>query len=174
MAADFHARKLTVNSTCFVSVLRLVYIYPMAVNPDQTWHSPLLCIWSAVELNIAIICSCAPTLRCLIQSPTTDLAAVPIAMTPLLQPSTRTRMLRKTQCSSLEISPRSKLVRALLLNTRLLVCRRSAVACQSRSQATGHAAAPVATMKIPEPSTWPRIQAAHHQVKCHRVEEILR
>jgi hypothetical protein len=39
----------------------------MAVNPDQTWHSPLLCIWSAVELNIAIICSCAPTLRCLIQ-----------------------------------------------------------------------------------------------------------
>jgi hypothetical protein len=45
----------------------LVYIYPMAVNPDQTWHSPLLCIWSAVELNIAIICSCAPTLRCLIQ-----------------------------------------------------------------------------------------------------------
>jgi len=39
----------------------------MAVNPDQTWHSPLLCIWSAVELNVAIICSCAPTLRCLIQ-----------------------------------------------------------------------------------------------------------
>jgi hypothetical protein len=38
----------------------------MAVNPDQTWHSPLLCIWSAVELNVAIICSCAPTLRCLI------------------------------------------------------------------------------------------------------------
>lgn len=59
--------KLTHNSTCFISVLRLVYIYPMAVNPDQTWHSPLLCIWSAVELNVAIICSCAPTLRCLIQ-----------------------------------------------------------------------------------------------------------
>ena len=55
------------DSTCFISVLRLVYIYPMAVNPDQTWHSPLLCIWSAVELNVAIICSCAPTLRCLIQ-----------------------------------------------------------------------------------------------------------
>jgi len=58
---------LTTQSTCFVSVLRLVYIYPMAVNPDQTWHSPLLCIWSAVELNVAIICSCAPTLRCLFQ-----------------------------------------------------------------------------------------------------------
>lgn len=39
----------------------------MAVNPDQTWHSPLLCIWSAVEMNVAILCSCAPTLRCLIQ-----------------------------------------------------------------------------------------------------------
>ena len=58
---------LTTCSTCFVSVLRLVYIYPMAVNPDQTWHSPLLCIWSAVELNVAIICSCTPTLRCLFQ-----------------------------------------------------------------------------------------------------------
>lgn len=60
-------QRLTLQSTCFVSVLRLVYIYPMAVNPDQTWHSPLLCIWSAVELNVAIICSCAPTLRCLFQ-----------------------------------------------------------------------------------------------------------
>ena len=60
-------RLLTTCSTCFVSVLRLVYIYPMAVNPDQTWHSPLLCIWSAVELNVAIICSCTPTLRCLFQ-----------------------------------------------------------------------------------------------------------
>lgn len=39
----------------------------MAVNPDQTWHSPLLCIWSAVEINIAIVCSCAPTLKCLFQ-----------------------------------------------------------------------------------------------------------
>lgn len=39
----------------------------MAMNPDQTWHSPLLCIWSAVEMNVAIVCSCAPTLRCLIQ-----------------------------------------------------------------------------------------------------------
>lgn len=39
----------------------------MAMNPDQTWHSPLLCIWSAVELNVAIVCSCAPTLRCIIQ-----------------------------------------------------------------------------------------------------------
>lgn len=56
-----------VYSTCFISVLRLVYIYPMAVNPDQTWHSPLLCIWSAVEINIAIVCSCAPTLKCLFQ-----------------------------------------------------------------------------------------------------------
>lgn len=58
---------LTPPSTCFISILRLVYIYPMAVNPDQTWHSPLLCIWSAVEMNVAILCSCAPTLRCLVQ-----------------------------------------------------------------------------------------------------------
>jgi hypothetical protein len=35
----------------------------MAVNPDITWHSPLFCIWSAVELNIAIVCSSIPALK---------------------------------------------------------------------------------------------------------------
>lgn len=39
----------------------------MAVNPDITWHSPLFCIWSAVELNVAIVCSCAPALKNLLR-----------------------------------------------------------------------------------------------------------
>jgi hypothetical protein len=38
----------------------------MAVKADQNWHSPLLCIWSAVEPIVAILRSCAPTLKCLI------------------------------------------------------------------------------------------------------------
>jgi hypothetical protein len=35
----------------------------MAVNPDITWHSPLFCIWSTVELNTAIVCSSVPALK---------------------------------------------------------------------------------------------------------------
>lgn len=37
------------------------------VNPDQTWHSAMFSIWSAVEVNVAILCSCAPTLKGLVQ-----------------------------------------------------------------------------------------------------------
>ena len=36
-------------------------------NKDQTWHSPMFSIWSAVEVNVAIFCSCAPTLKGLVQ-----------------------------------------------------------------------------------------------------------
>jgi hypothetical protein len=36
-------------------------------NPDQTWHSPMFSIWSAVEINVAIFCSCAPTIKGLVQ-----------------------------------------------------------------------------------------------------------
>jgi hypothetical protein len=45
----------------------LIFIYPMTKNLDQTWHSPMFSIWSAVEMNVAIFCSCAPTLKGLIQ-----------------------------------------------------------------------------------------------------------
>ncbi|KAK3065937.1 hypothetical protein LTR53_017869, partial [Teratosphaeriaceae sp. CCFEE 6253] len=37
--------------TCLVSVLRLVYIYPLSTSPDITWESPLTAIWSCVEVN---------------------------------------------------------------------------------------------------------------------------
>jgi hypothetical protein len=39
----------------------------MTKNLDQTWHSPMFSIWSAVEMNVAICCSCAPTLKGLLQ-----------------------------------------------------------------------------------------------------------
>lgn len=55
------------NSTCLIGALRLIFIYPMTKNLDQTWHSPLFSIWSCVEINVAIFCSCAPTLKGLIQ-----------------------------------------------------------------------------------------------------------
>ena len=55
------------RSTCLISVLRLAFIYPIAVSPDLTWQTPLAVIWSCVETNVAIICSCIPTLKGLVQ-----------------------------------------------------------------------------------------------------------
>jgi hypothetical protein len=55
--------KLTHNSTCIVSVLRLVWIYPISITKDVTYESPLSALWSNVELNVGILCSCVPTLR---------------------------------------------------------------------------------------------------------------
>ncbi|KAM0714444.1 hypothetical protein Q7P37_010231 [Cladosporium fusiforme] len=49
--------------TCIVSVLRLVWIYPISITKDVTYESPLSALWSNVELNVGILCSCLPTLR---------------------------------------------------------------------------------------------------------------
>lgn len=51
------------TSTCIVSVLRLVWIYPISITKDVTYESPLSALWSNVELNVGILCSCLPTLR---------------------------------------------------------------------------------------------------------------
>jgi hypothetical protein len=54
---------LTGTSTCIVSVLRLVWLYPISITKDVTYESPLSALWSNVELNVGILCSCVPTLR---------------------------------------------------------------------------------------------------------------
>ncbi|USW55954.1 hypothetical protein Slin15195_G092730 [Septoria linicola] len=48
-----------------VSILRLPSLYHLMSSKDITWESPLAYIFSAIEINVAIICSCLPTLRCL-------------------------------------------------------------------------------------------------------------
>ncbi|KAI6882543.1 hypothetical protein KC318_g15074, partial [Hortaea werneckii] len=48
---------------CVISVLRLIYVYPISTATDVTWESPLAAIWSAVETNTGIICCSAPTLK---------------------------------------------------------------------------------------------------------------
>ena len=55
--------KLTLVSTCIVSILRLVYLYPISVSKDVTWDNPMAAIWSSVEVNTGILCSCLPTLK---------------------------------------------------------------------------------------------------------------
>lgn len=55
------------QSTCVVSILRLAYIFPVSVSTDMTWQSPMICIVSVVEAAVAILCSCLPTLKGVIQ-----------------------------------------------------------------------------------------------------------
>ncbi|MCJ1362842.1 hypothetical protein MMC16_001948 [Acarospora aff. strigata] len=51
------------SMTCITSIIRLVGILPMLVNPDQTWAVSVPCIWICVEANLVIICGSFPTLR---------------------------------------------------------------------------------------------------------------
>lgn len=48
-----------------VSILRLPALYHLLHSKDITWENPMAAIWSSIEMNVAIICSCLPTLRCL-------------------------------------------------------------------------------------------------------------
>lgn len=50
-------------STCVVSILRLQSLYVISKAKDVTWENPLAAIWSSVEINTGILCSCLPTLR---------------------------------------------------------------------------------------------------------------
>ncbi|GIZ40965.1 hypothetical protein CKM354_000428500 [Cercospora kikuchii] len=49
--------------TCIISILRLQSLYVIANAEDVSWENPLAAIWSAVEMNTAIIASCGPTIR---------------------------------------------------------------------------------------------------------------
>ncbi|CAK4034475.1 hypothetical protein CBER1_09401 [Lecanosticta acicola] len=51
--------------TCITSILRLEALYAVSRATDISWQNPLAAIWSNVEVNTAIICSCLPTLRCI-------------------------------------------------------------------------------------------------------------
>lgn len=54
---------LTTSSTCVVSILRLQSLYVISRARDVTWENPLAAIWSSLEVNTGILCSCLPTLR---------------------------------------------------------------------------------------------------------------
>lgn len=51
--------------TCIISILRLQSLYVVSQATDVSWHNPMAAIWSNLELNTAIMCSCLPTLRCI-------------------------------------------------------------------------------------------------------------
>nr|OQO30711.1 hypothetical protein B0A51_01835 [Rachicladosporium sp. CCFEE 5018] len=52
--------------TCIISILRLGYLAAFTETKDITWDNPLAAIWSSLEVNIGILCSCLPTLKTLV------------------------------------------------------------------------------------------------------------
>ncbi|RMY78999.1 hypothetical protein D0863_00312 [Hortaea werneckii] len=49
--------------TCIVSILRLQSLYAISIAEDVTWENPMAAIWSSIEVNVGILCSCIPTLK---------------------------------------------------------------------------------------------------------------
>lgn len=52
--------------TCIISILRLQSLLVFLHDPDLSWHNPLVAIWSSMEVNVGILCSCLPTLKTLV------------------------------------------------------------------------------------------------------------
>jgi hypothetical protein len=52
--------------TCVISILRLQSLLVFLHNTDISWHNPLAAIWSSLEVNIGILCSCLPTLKAMV------------------------------------------------------------------------------------------------------------
>lgn len=57
--------KTDVFSTCVISVLRLEAVYALTTSADQSYNNGETALWSSLEVNVAIVCSCLPTLRAL-------------------------------------------------------------------------------------------------------------
>ena len=52
--------------TCIISILRLQSLFVFRQTTDLSYNNPLTAIWSNLELNIGILCSCLPTLKALV------------------------------------------------------------------------------------------------------------
>ncbi|KAF7187939.1 Satratoxin biosynthesis SC1 cluster protein 4, partial [Pseudocercospora fuligena] len=49
--------------SCLMSILRLQSLYVISKSTDVSWDNPLAAIYSSMEVNIGITCSCLPTLK---------------------------------------------------------------------------------------------------------------
>lgn len=60
------AALLIAPRTCVVSLLRLQSLYAISVSHDISWDNPMAALWSNLEVNIGIMCSCLPMLKALV------------------------------------------------------------------------------------------------------------
>jgi hypothetical protein len=60
-------RTLTQSSVVIISIIRLYFLILVAKHPtDQTWYSGPAAYWSALEVNLAIVCASTPALKPLV------------------------------------------------------------------------------------------------------------
>lgn len=52
--------------TCIISILRLQSLLVFLQTTDISYHNPLAAIWSNLEVNTGIVCSCLPTLKAMV------------------------------------------------------------------------------------------------------------
>lgn len=52
---------------CVVSIVRLIQVTDSASQPDGSWANAKTAYWSAIELNVGVLCACLPTLRPLLK-----------------------------------------------------------------------------------------------------------
>lgn len=54
---------ITSHSTCIISIVRATTLYSAVSLNDPSWYGTPAAVWSMVEVNCAILCSCLPTIR---------------------------------------------------------------------------------------------------------------
>lgn len=54
------------HSTCVISIVRATTLRVVVETDDPSWYGSDGAIWSMIEVNLAILCSCLPTIRYLI------------------------------------------------------------------------------------------------------------
>lgn len=59
----FQRTTLTSCSVCIVSIIRLRSLVAISNSKDQSYDNPSAAMWSSIETNVGIICSCLPLLR---------------------------------------------------------------------------------------------------------------
>jgi hypothetical protein len=58
---------LPIHSVVIISIIRLYFLVLVAKHPtDQTWYSGPAAYWSAMEVNLAIVCASTPALKPLV------------------------------------------------------------------------------------------------------------
>jgi hypothetical protein len=62
--APSYGRPLTGRcSVCLISILRAIWLDQLLYSQDQTWDLVAIANWSVVEINVAILCACLPTMK---------------------------------------------------------------------------------------------------------------
>jgi len=59
-------RLTSAPSTCVISIVRLCTLDAAATSPDSTWDNTEAALWSYLELTVALMAACLPTLRPLV------------------------------------------------------------------------------------------------------------